>query len=40
MIFVGKVTDPPEDGFGTEYDAGFFATLLVRVWSKGNCKSI
>ena len=39
MILAGALADAPTDGFGAQYEAAFFTTQLVRVWTKGNCKS-
>jgi len=39
MILTGKYTARPADGFGAQYEGAFFATQLVRVSPKGNCKS-
>ena len=39
MVLAGKYAEPPADGLGKEYDGAFFATQLVRVWPRGNCKS-
>jgi hypothetical protein len=39
MVLAGKHAARPADGFGALYEAAFFATQLVQVWSRGNCKS-
>jgi hypothetical protein len=39
MILTGWPADPPQEGFGADYDFAFFATQLVRVWPRGNCRS-
>jgi heat shock protein HslJ len=39
MILTGKITDPPIDGYGRDYEAAFFAEKLVLVVPKGNCRS-
>jgi hypothetical protein len=39
MILVGRPANPPNEGFGADYDLAFFATQFVRVWARGNCKS-
>jgi len=39
MVLAGKYRAPSTDGFGAEYDGSFFATQLLRVWPRGNCKS-
>jgi hypothetical protein len=39
MVLAGKLTESPEDGFGSEYDSVFFATHLLNVVPKGNCRS-
>jgi hypothetical protein len=39
MTLAGRVEPAPGDGFGAQYDAGFAATQLVKVWPKGNCRS-
>ena len=39
MILVGKIAEPPRDGFGADYEAAFFATELVQVRVEGNCRS-
>ena len=37
MILAGKTVMPPAEGFGTEYEAAFLATQLVRVMPDGTC---
>ncbi len=39
MILAGNVAEPPKDGFGADYEAGFRATQLVKVSPRGNCRS-
>ena len=39
MTLAGKFDASPAEGFGAEYESGFWATQLVQVWPKGNCKS-
>jgi hypothetical protein len=39
MVLVGRYAGRPVDGFGAAYEAAFFATELVQVWRRGNCKS-
>lgn len=37
MTLAGRFDARPSDGFGAQYDAGFMATQLVKVWPRGNC---
>lgn len=39
MVLAGKYAERPTEGFGAQYEGGFFATELVQVWPRGNCKS-
>ena len=39
MVLSGRYGVRPADGFGREYEGAFFATQLVQIWPKGNCKS-
>ena len=39
MVLAGKYAERPTDGFGREYEGGFLATQLVRVWPRGNCNT-
>ncbi len=39
MVLAGKLTESPAEGFGSEYDSVFFATHLLNVVLKGNCRS-
>ncbi|UCG10991.1 MAG: Gmad2 immunoglobulin-like domain-containing protein [Deltaproteobacteria bacterium] len=39
MVLAGNYTVRPNDGFGTQYEGGVFATQLVRLLPKGNCRS-
>jgi len=39
ITLAGKHTQAPGDGFGAEYKEAYFATQLIRVFPKGNCKS-
>lgn len=39
MTLAGRFAEPPTDGFGADYESAFFATQLVRVSPKGNCRS-
>jgi len=39
MTLAGKIDKPPTDGFGSDYEASFYAAQLVKVFSQGNCKS-
>ncbi len=39
MTLAGRSGKPPSEGFGAEYAGSFFATQLVRVSPKGNCRS-
>jgi hypothetical protein len=37
MLLTGRPTQPPVDGFGADYTAGFYATEVVHVRLQGNC---
>jgi hypothetical protein len=39
MTLAGKMAAAPGDGFGAEYEEGFYATRLVKSWVRGSCKS-
>ncbi len=39
MVLSGRYADRPADGFGAQYEGAFFATQLVQVWPRGNCKN-
>jgi len=39
MTLAGKTTMAPRDGFGADYKEGFYATRLVKLWARGDCKS-
>jgi hypothetical protein len=39
MVLAGRYADAPTDGFGAQYEGAFFATELIQVWPRGNCKS-
>jgi hypothetical protein len=39
MVIYGRQIEAPRDGFGADYPSGFFASRLVRVPPKGNCKA-
>ncbi|MGD8716650.1 MAG: Gmad2 immunoglobulin-like domain-containing protein, partial [Desulfobacterales bacterium] len=39
MVIYGIQIEAPMDGFGADYPGGFFASRLVRVPPKGNCKA-
>jgi len=39
MTLSGRISGPPADGFGAEYEAAFSAERLIRVRPGGNCKS-
>jgi len=39
MTLAGRFDRPPADGFGMNYAGSFFATHLVRVAPRGNCRS-
>ena len=39
MVLYGQPVETPRDGFGADYPGGFFASRLVRVPPKGNCKA-
>ena len=39
MVIYGRQIGAPRDGFGADYPSGFFASRLVRVPPKGNCKA-
>jgi len=38
MTLAGRFDKPPAEGFGADYAGSFFATQLVRVSPKGNCR--
>jgi hypothetical protein len=38
-IITGRRTAAPEEGYGADYQEAFFATTLVHIWPKGNCRS-
>jgi hypothetical protein len=38
-VVAGRQGERPTEGFGTQYDGSFFATRLLQVWPKGNCRS-
>lgn len=38
-VLTGKKTIPDEEGFGAEYKQAFFASRLIHIWPKGNCRS-
>ena len=40
MLLTGEMTQPPADGFGADYTAGFKATEVVHVRLQGKCTSI
>ena len=39
VVIYGRQIEAPMDGFGADYPGGFFASRLVRVPPKGNCKA-
>jgi hypothetical protein len=39
MVLAGKFRERLTNGFGAEYEGSFFATRLLKVWPRGNCKS-
>ena len=39
MTLAGKTAMAPRDGFGADYEEGFYATRLVKLWARGDCKS-
>lgn len=39
MVLAGRVVDPPQYGFGADYEVSFLAAQLVSVRPKGNCRS-
>ena len=38
-VVAGRHGERPADGFGAQYNGSFFATRLLQVWPKGNCRS-
>jgi hypothetical protein len=39
MTLAGKTAMAPGDGFGADYEEGFSANRLVKLWARGGCKS-
>jgi len=39
MTLAGRYSARPTDGFGAQFEGAFFATQLVQVWPRGNCRS-
>ena len=38
-VVAGRRGERPVDGLGARYDGSFFATRLVHVWQRGNCRA-
>jgi hypothetical protein len=39
VTLAGKTAAAPGDGFGADYEEGFYATRLVKLWVRGDCKN-
>jgi hypothetical protein len=38
-IMSGRRTSVPEEGYGTDYQEAFRASVLIHLWPRGNCRS-